>query len=523
MSTRRFVTVRRLLAVVVSALVLVCSTSAAADTPTGDPSANRELSSATLQACSAAPLGAACVASALADINAARVAEGVVPMTLPGDFDSLTVPEQLLVLANLERVDRGLLAVTGLSANLDSSAAAAAVSDNDPPLPPYGGAASANWAGGYASPLEADFLWMYDDGLGSNNDDCTSAGDPGCWGHRHDILLAFDPTLMMGAGVAGDGASLTEVFVGNDPFTGPGEPDAPLAPTWAQIAQTLPVGASTASLDLAANAPSAPLKVWASGESMDVGAAITGGGGAWRVSPSGCDLAAGSSCELTVTVSSAGRGSSDTLTLTGPGGQQTVALASQAPATLKMTVAKSRILAGSAAAVTGHLAVTGGSGAAGQPVTLDQRAVGAKATSTVASARTRAGGSVSFRVSPRRNTDYTLVFAGSPTLGAASAQRQEVQVAPRIKAVLARRAIALGHATKLTGSVSPAESGRRIQLELEHGRRWKAMGSAAVSRSGRFGLSVRASSAGRLRYRVVIPADSENAPGVSATVTLRVT
>jgi hypothetical protein len=210
----------------------------AATGPASDPSANRTLSDTTMQACQTDPAGPSCVNSALADINAARAAEGVPPMVLPGGFASLTVPEQLLVLADLERVGRGLIPALGLSAALNRDAAAGAAADSDPsPTNWYGDSYAANWAGGFPSPLEADFAWMYDDGPGSGNLDCTSTDTAGCWGHRHDILMAFDAPLVMGAAETTGryGTSLAELFVGGDTATGAGQPDQPLAPTWWSI------------------------------------------------------------------------------------------------------------------------------------------------------------------------------------------------------------------------------------------------------------------------------------------------
>ena len=38
------------------------------------------------------------------------------------------------------------------------------------------------------TPLGADYAWMYNDGYGGTNLDCTTPSDPGCWGHRDNIL-----------------------------------------------------------------------------------------------------------------------------------------------------------------------------------------------------------------------------------------------------------------------------------------------------------------------------------------------
>ena len=152
-------------------------------------------------------------------------------MVLPSNFATMSVPVQLLNLANLERVDRGLTAILGLSAALNQDADNAAAQDEDPmPTHFYGDVATSNWAGGDSSTLEADFEWMYDDGMGSGNLDCTSSNQSGCWGHRHDILWHFSAPIAMGAGYGTGqyGPSMTELFVGGDTKTAPGEPDAPV-------------------------------------------------------------------------------------------------------------------------------------------------------------------------------------------------------------------------------------------------------------------------------------------------------
>ena len=83
---------------------------------------------------------------------------------------------------------------------LDQASASAAAQNTDPSAPAgfpwssWGG----NWAGAVGSPLEADYFWMYDDGLGSYNIDCTTQNTSGCWGHRHNVLMSLrcQPCLM---------------------------------------------------------------------------------------------------------------------------------------------------------------------------------------------------------------------------------------------------------------------------------------------------------------------------------------
>lgn len=149
-----------------------------------------------------------CLQSALQAVNNARAAEGVKPMVLTPGFDRLTVPQQILVVVDLERVDRGLAPFVGLTAALNGNAEQGADVANDPPDPGPGyEVVDTIWAGGSSNGLDADYGWMYDDGPGSTNLDCPSSGGSGCWGHRHAILDDFGSvgTLVMGAALTPSG------------------------------------------------------------------------------------------------------------------------------------------------------------------------------------------------------------------------------------------------------------------------------------------------------------------------------
>jgi hypothetical protein len=184
-----------------------------------------------------APLfdSASCEQEEVAAIDNARAKEGVGPIYLPSDFNSLTADEQLLVIIDLERVGRGLPPFAGIVASLDvvahagaSVSGARAGSYEDPQFPPgfrvapgtslaysckstggngyacYGsgepGAAIA--AGGQISALDADYGWMYDDGPGGANGDCTTPAAKGCWGHRDNILGRYPTRTQFAAATA---------------------------------------------------------------------------------------------------------------------------------------------------------------------------------------------------------------------------------------------------------------------------------------------------------------------------------
>jgi hypothetical protein len=163
----------------------------------------------------------ACEQDELAAIDRARAKEGVGPMYLPSDFDSLSGDEQLLVVIDLERVGRGLPPFAGIVASLDSIAQRGTQVSGQPagafedPTFPFGfsvdsGSAFAyrchsnGWgsgacdgsgypgaslaAGELISVLDADYHWMYDDGYGGPNVDCMTPTAAACWGHRDNIL-----------------------------------------------------------------------------------------------------------------------------------------------------------------------------------------------------------------------------------------------------------------------------------------------------------------------------------------------
>lgn len=129
-------------------------------------------------------------------------------MSLPTNWTSLTPPQQMFVATNLERTVRGLPPLSAMATALDQDAQQAAAAGQDPPAPagfPYTQWAG-SWAGEVGNPLEAMYLWMYDDGEGSDNLDCTPSVTWGCWKHRDTILSAMPCSpCVMGAGFAPGG------------------------------------------------------------------------------------------------------------------------------------------------------------------------------------------------------------------------------------------------------------------------------------------------------------------------------
>jgi hypothetical protein len=150
-----------------------------------------------------------CIALELAAINHARRHERLrKPMVLPQNYRSLTYGEQIFVITNLERVDRGLLPIVELTPELDAIARRAA-GDHEDPVPTAAvdsllslDSWTAIWADDLG-PLAADYDWMYHDGYSPHGIrilGCSPTGRSGCWAHRMAILDRYPGrTLVAGA------------------------------------------------------------------------------------------------------------------------------------------------------------------------------------------------------------------------------------------------------------------------------------------------------------------------------------
>jgi hypothetical protein len=191
----------------------------------------------------------------------ARRGEGMPPLMVnEAAFEALPIIEQVFTMVNLERTARGLPPMVAMTSQLNSSAQAGANAGQDPsPALLLTGAEFVQqwgsiWAG-TGSSLEANYLWMYDDGWGgsaasTSNIDCTSLLGIGCWGHRDIILQQFQtcslrgvnsqaPTLVMGAAYSGTGnpsgslAAVLEDTCGGMP--------SDVTVTWPQVEQRLDI------------------------------------------------------------------------------------------------------------------------------------------------------------------------------------------------------------------------------------------------------------------------------------------
>jgi hypothetical protein len=157
-------------------------------------------------ACIPAPSSPACIRGAVYWLDRARASLHQNPYRLPSDFASLSPAEQVFILTNLDRIRYGLAPIPGLTRQLNRWAWGGVRSDHDPASGDSQFAAASNWAFGFRNIVVAYEEWMYNDGYGGGNLDCTSPNAPDCWAHRHSVLWRFGAggRLAMGAAAGYD-------------------------------------------------------------------------------------------------------------------------------------------------------------------------------------------------------------------------------------------------------------------------------------------------------------------------------
>jgi len=166
--------------------------------------------------CAGAPTGAACVNAGVAALNHARAVLNLPAYVLAPGFVSLSPAQQLLALSNADRSLYGLQPIAGLNATINTAAQGGVTSGGDPAGVNVGSAQwtswASNWASGYPNAVFTYYAWMYDDGLGSPNGDCTASNSSGCWGHRLNTLHSFGSGVQIAMGVGSSGKVFTELY-----------------------------------------------------------------------------------------------------------------------------------------------------------------------------------------------------------------------------------------------------------------------------------------------------------------------
>ncbi len=160
-------------------------------------------------------------------ITHAHAREGVKALRLPSNWLALTAVQQMFVIINFERIDRGYPAFIGpnsvLKADAVKSLKTQTISTN---LPDFKVATIRNAPAigqnyGFGSNvLGVDYVFFYDDGIGGweqNGNQCPRASSTKCWATR-DGLLGYDAATHSGSGV---GCTKCQMGIADAPLVNP--------------------------------------------------------------------------------------------------------------------------------------------------------------------------------------------------------------------------------------------------------------------------------------------------------------
>ncbi|WP_238176040.1 S8 family serine peptidase [Kribbella albertanoniae] len=132
-------------------------------------------------------------------------------------------------------------------------------------------------------------------------------------------------------------------------------------------------------------------------------------------------------------------------------------------------------------------------------------------------------GTVSYTFKPGYSAVYMLTFAGNGDLMGTRTNDITVLVTPTISSTLSPSTVKLGSTTKLSGVVTPAHSGKSVQLQRLVGKTWTAAASVKLSSSGAYAFGIKPPYKGKIAYRVYFPSDGDHTLAYSAIRTLTIT
>ncbi len=182
-------------------------------------------------------------------------------------------------------------------------------------------------------------------------------------------------------------------------------------------------------------------------------------------------------------------------------------------------LARSSIVVGRSTRLVAKFAVAGAEPIADRLLSLYYRASGRAAWRYLHSERTGYNGRATFRVAPRRNTDYQVRFDGDAGWGPTRARPVALSVQPRIGAWLSSTHVRPGTVVRLSGRVSPAS---RVWLQTFTDDGWRELRSQRPSRRGLVSFRIERRDRGSFYYRLVTHPTTARIAGTSSLRTIHV-
>jgi hypothetical protein len=208
-----------------------------------------------------------------------------------------------------------------------------------------------------------------------------------------------------------------------------------------------------------------------------------------------------------------------------PVGTNTYTVVTPGASSISVKAAASTVSFGGSTVLTGKLVDAGGFPLGGATVNLLQRPNGAAGFTPVTSGSTgvtAADGTVSFpAVSPTKNTDYQVTYAGNSALGVGSSASlaARVSVAPGLSLNLSSTNLVLGQTTTFSGAVNPSAAtvkGGSIQFTIRrNGAVIQTSGTGVSTANGTYSWAFKPSTTGQ--YSVQASYTSPDTANYAAT------
>jgi hypothetical protein len=153
----------------------------------------------------------------------------------------------------------------------------------------------------------------------------------------------------------------------------------------------------------------------------------------------------------------------------------------------------------------------------GQPVTLEARRSGTVTYAQVAGpVLTTGAGVATITTAAAFSGAYRLRYAGTQTVAAATSASRAVTVAATVSAAISTTTAPLGYPLRITGTVRPAHSTPKLQLQ-RYTSSWQTIATTTPTSTGSYTFNLTPSTTGSYAYRVRFPGDTDHAAGVSTT------
>jgi hypothetical protein len=193
---------------------------------------------------------------------------------------------------------------------------------------------------------------------------------------------------------------------------------------------------------------------------------------------------------------------------------------------LTLELSSDSIIDGDQVVLSGRLTDSAGRGLGGQAISVYHDFYREDEFAQLGAVTTADDGTYTFTEAPTKNRHYSVHFMGSPGyLLSRPAGEPTVSVAPRTRLAANRHVARRGSTVVMRGRVSTrhgTKAHRPVTLQRYTKGSWHFAHTSRLSRRGTTTFRVRPSGRGRLRYRLLMRADSEHRAGKSKVVRLTV-